>query len=182
MGRSQASAAPAAAAGHAKTVDSSLANSSPLRGLLTAATVVAVLCALALILAPVGRTAPVHDIAVDFDWEPATPTAGQTVRFRANVSPPDGVGIKSINWDLSGDGKADANGESPTWTYRDPTMVSVRLRVKGDGNHRGEVIHTVTVRPRPGDSRQPPLAAFTVSPGAPMAGQPVNFTSTASDP
>ena len=29
-------------------------------------------------------------------------------------------------------------------------MVSVRLRVRGDGNHRGEIIRTVTVAPAPG--------------------------------
>jgi hypothetical protein len=159
-----------------------LANSSRLRGLTTAVAVVAALCALALILAPAARTAPPHDIAVDFDWAPAAPTAGQTVTFSARVTPPEGVGIKSLNWDLSGDGKVDANAETPSWTYPEPTMVSVRLRVRGDGNHRGEIIRTVMVAARPGDSRQPPRASFTVSPEAPVAGQPVLFTSSSSDP
>ena len=98
------------------------------------------------------------------------------------MNPPQGVGIKSLGWDLSGDGKVDSNAETPSWTYPEPTMVSVRLRVKGDGNHRGEIIRTVTVGPRPGDSRQPPRASFTVSPEAPVEGQPVLFTSSSSDP
>jgi hypothetical protein len=159
-----------------------LAHSSRLRGLLTAVAVAAALCAPALILAPVARTAPAHDIAVDFDWAPAAPMAGQTVTFRANVNAPAGVGIKSLSWDLSGDGTLDANGQTARWTYPEPTMVSVRLRVKGDGPHRGEIIRTVTVAPRPGDPRKPPTASFTLSPEVPVVGQPVLFTSSSTDP
>jgi hypothetical protein len=142
----------------------------------------ATLCALALVVPPAGRTAPVDDIAVEFDWEPAAPTAGQPVTFRARVNPPDGVKIRELNWDLSGDGKAESFGENPTWTYSAPTTVSVRLRVRGNGNHRGGKTHKVSVAAAPGDPRRAPVASFAASPAAPTVGEPVLFTSGSSDP
>ena len=144
--------------------------------------VAAAICALALVLAPAGRTAPKDDIAVEIGWEPAAPTAGEPVTFRARVNAPDGVSIRELNWDLSGDGKAESFGENPTWTYPDPTTVRVRLRVRGNGNHRGVAARTITVGASPGDPRRAPIASFTASPDAPVAGQPVLFTSQSGDP
>ena len=87
--RSQSRASPK------QSVDSSLANSSHLRGLLTAVAVMAALCALALILAPAARTAPAHDIAVDFDCAGGTygrsdrhvQRQGDPTRGRGDLSP-----------------------------------------------------------------------------------------------
>jgi PKD domain len=59
----------------------------------------------------------------------------------------------------------------------------VRLSVKGNGNHRGEAVHTVSVQAAGGGVvPKPPVASFTIAPPAPVANQPVLFTSTSSDP
>jgi PKD domain-containing protein len=152
------------------------------RAPLTALAVIAAVCALALVLAPSARTAPVADIAVDFDWSPAAPTAGQPITFTARVTPPDGVKLKQLNWDLSGDGKVESYGQAPSWTYPAPTTVTVRLQARGNGNHRGDATHTISVAAAPGDTRQAPIASFTSSPSRPTAGEPVLFTSHSSDP
>jgi hypothetical protein len=140
-------------------------------------------CALALIFAPGARTAPANDIAVGFGWAPASPTPGQTIHFTATTSAPGGVSIKSYDWDFNSDGVVDKHGVTATWSYPAPASYSVTLRVRGNGNHRGEVARTVTVSPPPaGDSKQPPVASFTASPGVPVANQPILFSSTSRDP
>ena len=125
-----------------------------------------------------------NDIPVDFGWSPTAPTPGQVVTFTAAASPPSGVAIKSYDWDLNGDGSIDKHGATATWSYPAPGPVSVRLRVKGNKNHRrrccphgvGPGRGAAVVRP---DST---VASFTIAPAAPVANQPVLFTSTSSDP
>ena len=141
--------------------------------------------ALALGMAPNAIPAPKNDIATDFDWSPAVPTPGQVVTFKAATKAPDGGAIKRYDWDLNGDGTIDKHGKTPTWSYPAPGPVSVRLRVKGQGNHRGEAVHTLSVQPAAGGggpAATPPIASFTIAPAAPIVGQPVLFTSTARDP
>jgi PKD repeat protein len=159
-----------------------LALSSILR--ISAAGAIAIL-AIALASAPGVGAAPSKNIPVDFSWTPAAPTPGQVVTFTAAANPPSGVAIRSYDWDLNGDGSVDKHGATATWSYPAPGRVTVRLHVDGDGNRRGDAVHTVSVQPAGGGGGPvptPPVASFTITPAAPVANQPVLFTSTSSDP
>jgi hypothetical protein len=144
------------------------------------------LLAVALVVVPGARPAVVNDIGTDFSWAPSSPTPGQVVTFTATTNPPGGVDVKNYDWDLNGDGVVDAHGATATWSYAAPGAFSVRLAVKGKGNHRGQAVHSVTVRAPAGGGGspppRPPTASFTISPTAPVVNQPVLFTSTSSDP
>lgn len=153
---------------------------SPARRLTLAGTIA--LLAVALATLPSASPAATKDIAVDFDWAPASPTPGQVVTFTATANPPAGVDIKSYGWDLNGDGGIDKNGVSATWSYAAPGPVTVSLRVKGRGNHRGEAVHALTVQAVEPGAPRPPVASFTITPGVAVANQPVLFTSTSGDP
>jgi hypothetical protein len=167
-------------------VESNLALSSFRR---TSAAAAIALVAVALAIAPSGSPAAALDIPADFGWSPPAPTPGQVVTFTAAATPPGGISIKSYDWDLNGDGSIDKHGAIATWSYPAPGAVSVRLSVKGNGKHRGEAVHTVSVQAPGGGGGggggvvpTPPVASFTIAPAAPVANQPVLFTSTSSDP
>lgn len=143
------------------------------------------LLAIALAIVPGTSPAAKQDISADFDWSPTAPTPGQVVTFTAAANLPAGVAIKNYDWDLNGDGSIDKHGKAATWSYPAPGSVSVRLSVKGNGSHRGEVVHTVLVRASGGGggiAPKPPIASFTITPAVPVADQPVLFTSASSDP
>jgi hypothetical protein len=162
-------------------VESNLARLSVLR--ISAAATIAIL-AIALAVAPGVSPAAPKEISIDFGWSPTAPTPGQVVTFTAG-SPPSGVDIKSYDWDLNGDGSTDKHGATATWSYPVPGPVSVRLHVKGNGNRRGDAVHTVSVQAAGGGGgpeARPPVASFTIAPDAPVINQPVLFTSTSSDP
>ena len=162
-------------------MDQALARSSVRISLAAAITLVG----LGVMAAPGASPAAVNDIASDFAWSPSSPTPGQVVTFRAAADPPAGVQIKGYDWDLDGDGAFDAHGGVATWSYPAAGPVTVRLRVKGSANHRGEVVHTLYVKPPVtggGAPPMPPVASFTVAPASPSVNQPVLFTSTSSDP
>jgi PKD repeat protein len=129
------------------------------------------------------RAAP-PPIPTDFDWSPAAPTPGQVVSFVAAANPADGITVTSYDWDLNGDGSVDAHGQTATWSYPVPGPVNVRLSVQGNGSHRGEAVHQVPVQAAGGGEPfpRPPVASFTIAPSAPIANQPVLFTSISSDP
>jgi hypothetical protein len=139
------------------------------------------LFAIALAVAPSASPAATYDIPVDFQWAPVSPTPGQVVTFTATVG---GTDIKNYEWDLNGDGSVDTNGVTATWSYPAPGSVNVRLRVKGKGNHRGEVVHPVSTQAVGGGGVVPipPVASFTTAPAVPFVNQPVLFTSASSDP
>ena len=145
------------------------------------------LLAIALAIAPgTSPAAPKTDISVDFGWSPTAPTPGEVVTFTAAATPPSGISIKSYDWDLNGDGGTDKHGTTATWSYPAAGPVSVRLSVKGNGNHRGQAVRTVSVQPAAGGGGggpvpSPPIASFTIAPPAPLVNQPVVFTSTSSD-
>jgi PKD repeat protein len=164
------------------SVDSNLAR-SPVRRISFAATIA--LFAVALAVAATPATAAKKNVPTDFYWSPASPTPGQVVTFTATTNHPIGVGIKNYDWDLNGDGSIDKHGNTATWSYPVPGPVSVRLFVKGNGNYRGEAVHTVSVQAAEGGGGivpRPPVASFTAAPAVPVANQPVLFTSTSSDP
>ena len=140
--------------------------------------------AIALAVASGANAAPKKVIPLDFGWSPPAPTPGQVVTFTASASPPSGVAIRSYDWDLNGDGSIDKHGATATWSYPAPGPVTVRLHVTADGNRTGDAVHTVSVQAAGGGGPVPipPVASFTIAPSAPVANQPVLFTSTSSDP
>jgi PKD repeat protein len=161
------------------SVDRNLA-ASPARRI-TLATTIAFVAIIFACAAGTGRAAT-NDIAVDFTWDPPSPTPGHIVTFTATIGPPDGVEVKNYQWDLDGDGKLDKRGESVTWSYPAAGPVDVRLRVKGSGKHHGEAVHTISVLDPPPGTPAPPVAGFAITPSLPVVNQPVLFTSTSGDP
>jgi PKD repeat protein len=119
----------------------------------------------------------------DFTFEPSSPSIGEYVTFTSTSLPADGSTIIDYRWDLDGDGTLETDtGSSPTVTrsYFSPGTIQVRLQVRDDAGAKDSARHSVTID---GDAPgSPPTASFTFSPGAPVAGQPVLFTSTSSDP
>jgi len=141
--------------------------------------------AIALAIAPGASSAPNKVIPLDFSWSPTAPTPGQVVTFTAAASPPSGVAIRSYDWDLNGDGSIDQHGATAAWSYRAEGTVTVRLHVTGDGNRAGDAVRTVSVQAASGGGGPvpvPPVASFTFAPSAPLVNQPVQFSSTSSDP
>ena len=164
-----------------RSVESNLALSS-VRSISLA--VVIALLAVALAVAPGTSPAAPKAMSVDFEWSPAAPTPGQVVTFTATVTPAGKVADGNYDWDLDGDGTVDKHGKVATWSYAAPGAVSVRLAVRGNGNRSGEAVRAVSVQAAAGGgvSPMPPVASFTIAPAAPVANQPVLFTSTSSDP
>jgi PKD repeat protein len=123
----------------------------------------------------------------DFGFDPASPRPGDLVTFTSTSQPADGATIVDYRWDLDGNGSFETDtGSSPTatHTYPNPATVRVRLQVRDDGGGRDSVNHWVTIGDGGGGGGggSGPTASFTFSPSAPVAGQPVLFTSTSSDP
>jgi hypothetical protein len=106
------------------------------------------------------------------------------VTFTADVAPSDGATITKYEWDLNGTGgfDADAGGEATaSRTYSSPTNLRVRLRVKDSSGKTKVFKEQLSIRGGSGEG-QAPLASFSFAPSAPIANQPVLFTSTSSDP
>ena len=117
--------------------------------------------------------APNQAPSANFDVSPAYPVPGETVTFTSKSSDPDGR-ITSLTWDLDGDGKTDAEGESVTWTYADRGVYRVRLQVKDDEGGSASWFQRITVN-------RSPTAAFDMSPSNPAVGETTTFTSRSSD-
>ncbi|HWH93753.1 MAG TPA: PKD domain-containing protein [Baekduia sp.] len=110
------------------------------------------------------------------EQDPLTPLVGQPVQFSATgSSDPDGT-ITQWAWDF-GSGTFSVTTTVPTvvTTFATAGPKDIRLRVT-DGQGA-----TTTAKARL-RVNTPPTAGFTISPAAPLTGQTVKFTSTASDP
>ena len=144
---------------------------------------IALSCAATLGVTAASRAAdPVPGVKADFKWTPQFPASSQTVMFES-TSQVTGLGnsIAKYQWDLDGDtsnGFERDTGTTPSvsTTYPLPGAVGVRLRVTDTLGNRNTIKKTVTV------VGQAPVASFTFAPAAPLANQPVTFTSTATDP
>jgi PKD repeat protein len=111
-----------------------------------------------------------------FTFAPAAPLSGQTVTFTSSASDPDGT-VASYAWDLDNDGMFD-DGTTATVTRSFPKSqtYSVRLRVTDDkGAQTSSATQSIVV------GNRAPTAAFDVAPAAPLTGQSVTFSSTATD-
>ncbi|MFL5884060.1 MAG: PKD domain-containing protein [Thermoleophilaceae bacterium] len=120
-----------------------------------------------------------------FTWSPEHPTPGQTVTFKSTSSSGGGHSIASQAWDFNGgrDNFADASGGQVTHAFASAGSYAVWLRVTDDHGDTSVAKHTVSVgstAAAPGPN-QPPVASFSVSPGTPVAGQPVTLASTSTD-
>jgi PKD domain len=143
------------------------------------------LTALAAIASPPAADAALNTKA-DFVFDPSSPEPGEVVTFTSTSQAADGATIINYRWDLDGNGSFETDtGTTPTASraYPEPATVRVKLQVRDDGGARDSVNHHVTIGDGGGGGGgSGPIASFTFSPSAPVAGQPVLFTSTASDP
>ncbi|MGQ3331037.1 PKD domain-containing protein [Halorubrum sp. FL23] len=110
----------------------------------------------------------------DFDYFPQNPASGETVTFDASPSTADTT-ITSYDWDVTGDGNYDEQGETITQSF-EMGEVEVTLRITDDMGQTDTVSRTVSV----GSSDAPPTAAFDFSPASPTAGQSISFDASAS--
>jgi PKD repeat protein len=114
-------------------------------------------------LAPPSAAQPPPDL---FTYSPAAPFTNELVTFTATT---DG----DISWDLDGDSDCDdATGPSASRSFSTAGAYVVQICVNGK-QHTNQ--RTVTVQNRA------PVASFSFAPAAPMAGDLVTMTSTASD-
>ena len=100
---------------------------------------------------------------------------GDPIQFTSTSSDPDGS-IKSAEWDFNGDGTTDATGSSVSRSFPDNGEPTITLKVTDDDNDSATSSRKVTIKNRP------PVADFQSSATEVDTGDPVQFTSTSSDP
>ena len=106
-----------------------------------------------------------------FTYSPLSPVTNETVTFTSTVT-----GTASQEWALDPDGVCN-DGTGPT-AQRSFTLAGsywIRLCV-GDGPDRWTYTRSITIL------NQPPVAAFTYAPAAPLTGDPIVVTSISADP
>jgi plastocyanin len=127
-----------------------------------------------------GAALPAGGVSVSFTWSPQSPLVNQPLTFTSTSAVGTGNVIKSQLWDLDDDGKFDDHsGRKATTTFSTPGSHVVTLRVV-DSHAAHNHVHAETVVVQP--SNQPPIASFGYYPAQPLAGSPVTFYSTATDP
>jgi plastocyanin len=161
-------------------VDSRFARPLPVLRVAIALAIAAFALVAALALRPSASTAAAV-ITGDFSWSPSAPIAGDTVTFTASVLPSDGATITEYRWAITGSGKYQSGGDSISHTYPAATNIRVRLQVKDSAGQSKTFAKQLSVS-GPGGGGQAPVASFTYAPTAPVANQPVLFTSTSTDP
>jgi plastocyanin len=135
----------------------------------------ALACAALLAAAQVSAAAP-----AEFSWSPDPPVAKKTATFTAVEDP----AIAAYEWDLDGDGTYnDASGREVKRTFQTARVYEVGLITIDVDTTVNEVRKSVTVIPgNPASENQPPAASFVFFPAGPVAGEPITFVSTSSDP
>ncbi len=103
-----------------------------------------------------------------FNSAPPQPDVGQAVTLTSTST---GTGLSEA-WDLGSGTFGDASGPTATWTPTTTGPQTVRLQVTDANGYVDSVPQTITVSPQP-------VASFTYTPGSPVVGQPMTFTSTA---
>jgi PKD repeat protein len=111
-----------------------------------------------------------------FVQTPTFPSPFETITFSSRSDDLDGT-IRKLEWDLDNDGFFD-DGTSTTATkkFTKSGSYTVRLRATDDKGDASIAAETVYV------GNRPPVASFSYSPGAPIAGETVSFFSTSTDP
>jgi PKD repeat protein len=114
-----------------------------------------------------------------FIFDPQTPAVNKPVQF-SSTSRGGAPGAEDEHealtyaWDFDGNGTTDSTVPNPTRTFTTPGTRSVKLRVTDTGGITREISRPVLVQ------LSTPNAAFSSSPGSPLPGEPVTFTSTSS--
>jgi PKD repeat protein len=134
-----------------------------------------------LVPAPAGA-APV----ADFTWAPDPAVVDQEITLTA-VADPSAV---LYRWDLDGDGNyndsVDRSGPEVTRTFQRARTYTIGLLVFDEAGGFDEAVKQIEVVPAdpppPGPGSRPPDASFVFFPAGPVAGEPITFVSTSSDP
>lgn len=109
------------------------------------------------------------------DYEPATPTVGEPVRFNALESS-DEHGIDRYEWAFGENESFEDLGPVVERTFESATDVQVQVRVTDDFGASTESTLTVTV----GEPHELPEASFVYSPSDPTVDSPVSFDASSS--
>ena len=113
-----------------------------------------------------------------FTFTPTAPRPGDWIRFDAGASSdPDGT-ITSFQWDFQNDGVFDASGPIVFHQYSVAGTYTVRLVVTDNLGAIGMAVQPITVAAVV--INRPPVAQFTYTPPAPLAGAVVTFDGTTS--
>jgi PKD repeat protein len=120
----------------------------------------------------IGNRAP----KVSFFHSPTFPAPFETVAFTSSSGDLDGT-ISKLEWDLDNDGSFDdGTSAKATKKFTQSGSYTVSLRATDDNGDSSVAAETIFV------GNRPPVASFSYSPGAPVAGQTVSFFSTSTDP
>lgn len=140
----------------------------PQRGSFAVSVIAAASLGLLLTAAPAMADAPVASFSVS----PASPLTLEQVTFKSTST----GSIDTYGWDLDGDGSFD-DGHGPTAerSFASPGVYGIRLRVEG-AEGSGEQARNVTI------ANRPPTGGLSWFPGAPVAGEPIDFVSGSRDP
>lgn len=120
----------------------------------------------------------------DYQYSPEMPIAGSPVSFDASDSFDfDGI-IVSYAWDFNGDGSDDSDQPFAEYTFVQPGTFNVALTVTDDAGNGDTVIREITVSGAvengSSNPNQRPIAAFSILPTQPLAGETITFDGTAS--
>jgi hypothetical protein len=121
-----------------------------------------------------------HAAPADFSWAPDPPVVNTETIFSAVEDD----SITVYKWDLDGDGRYDdASGRQVKRTFLNVKVYEIglfTLDLDGDENEKRKDVTVVSSTPPP--LNEPPAASFVFFPAGPIAGQPVTFVSTSTDP
>jgi len=118
----------------------------------------------------VAAVASAQAVVVDFSYDPAAPTAGESVTFTSTSSLERPIVLEA--WDFNDDGEIDAFGHSVTRTFDAAGTYSVVLHVIGDTGTIRRASKLVTVSPSlpapaPAPPAPPPPRPVVVEPSSP---------------
>ncbi len=116
--------------------------------------------------------AQAHAATYDFSISPYPPNEDQATTF--SIFPASTTGV-TVTWDLDGTAGFEASGRTVTHVYRTPGPAKVRMRVLDSEGRQSTVTKTFTVNAAP-------LADFGFTPGTPLTGQGIAFSSAVTDP
>jgi PKD repeat protein len=112
-----------------------------------------------------------------FSFTPSSPNPNQPVRFTSSSADPDGSAV-SHAWDFDGDGVSDGSDRVETWSFEPGTYTVGLVVTDSDGAQTAAAPQTVTVVLPP----TMPQASIGFSPAAPLPGQSITFSGSASSP
>src|SRR6266699_3170249 len=117
------------------------------------------------------QVSPVSALVASFTSSPSQPLSGQSVTFTGSAT--GGIAPYTYSWSF-GDGGT-STSQSPSHTYANSGSYTASLSATDSLGTVATISHTITVSP-PGAL----TASFTIIPTAPVSGQTVTFTATAS--